>query len=165
MTKVISNVLQPTAEPLGELVAHAENLSSFIGSFLRLAQAAARFGQMSGHVIAAADDVLDGFREVAKTIRALEHRDAIDPEDHMTSVLAAFEEHLSASLRTLDDTIERQRQGPFVRPLRRLSEKQHAIFEEVEALRIYILEHDADADPETVGPFETAEELIKALDA
>ena len=155
-----SNVLEPTAEPLGELVAHAENLSRFIG----LAQASARVGYMSGHLIAAADDVLNLFRETAQTLRARERRDLIDPEDRLTSELAALEEQLSGSVRTLDDAIESQgARADVARVLRRLSAKLREIFEEGKALRIYILEHDADADQETVGPFKTAASLIAAL--
>ncbi|MBA2593419.1 MAG: hypothetical protein M3495_14600 [Pseudomonadota bacterium] len=159
-----SNVLEPTAEPLGELVAHAENLSRFIGSFIGLAQASARVGYMSGHLIAAADDVLNLFRETAQTLRARERRDLIDPEDRLTSELAALEEQLSGSVRTLDDAIESQgARADVARVLRRLSAKLREIFEEGKALRIYILEHDADADQETVGPFKTAASLIAAL--
>lgn len=159
-----SNVLEPTAEPLGELVAHAEDLSRFIGSFIGLAQASARVGYMSGHLIAAADDVLDLFRETGQTLRARERRDLIDPEDRVTSELAALEEQLSASVRTLDDAIEGQgARADVARVLRRLSAKLREIFEEGKRLRIYILEHDADADQETVGPFKTAASLIGAL--
>lgn len=157
-------MLQPTAEPLGELVAHAENLSRFIGSFIRLAQDAARVRHETLHLIAVVDDVLGLLRESAKTIRARERDDVIDPEDQHTSALAAVQERLSASVRTLDDVIESQgTRGVLAGPVRRLSEKVHEIFEEVEALRIYILEHDADADPETVGPFKTADKLLGAL--
>lgn len=159
-----SNVLEPTAEPLGRLVAHAENLSRFIGSFSELAQTSARVGYMSGHLIAAADDVLNLFRETAQTLRTHERRDLIDPEDRLTSELAALEEQLSASVRTLDDAIETQgARADVARVLRRLSAKLREIFEEGKGLRIYILEHDADADQETAGPFKTAASLIGAL--
>jgi hypothetical protein len=163
MTEVISNVLEPPAQSLG-VVAHTENLGRFIGSFISLAQAAAHVGHMIGLLIAMADDVLDLLRETAKTIRARAHHEVIDPEDELTTKLAAAEGCLSASVRLLDDMIESgEALGHFARSLRRLSEKLHDIFEESEALRIYILEHDADADPETVGPFETADELLGAL--
>lgn len=91
-------------------------------------------------------------------------RDLIDPEDRLTSELAALEEQLSASVRRLDDAIESQgARADVACVLRRLSVKLREIFEDGNALRIYILEHDADADQETVGPFKTAANLIGAL--
>ena len=83
----------------------------------------------------------------------------IDPEDQLDRDFLGLAQSLSGLVRFLDQLGFRNLR---TRLIRRLLVRLH---DRIERLRTWIREHDADCEQVLYGPYESAEELIAALDA
>lgn len=146
------------------LVDHLGKLGDLVSSFVRTARGVGRLGYHIGVIITSVDDAQAMFGDIVSDIRSWDQSRPIDPEDALTPRLAKLQDGIAETLKTFDELLGRAGLPEEVKRLfNRLRDKLRGHFAEIESTRIYILEHDADVDSEVIGPFASADEVIKAL--